>query len=236
MRHLVLLLPFVITMTITGCGLGFNTTPGGATAVKSRQAASSLEVPPDLMETTSEEITAAYSAEWEAKRRVAAAVRNLSEVLVTSSPDLEDMHAFAEELERTAARFADTPRLYGRLEWIRTGDKYRVDEQGFFWYQGRSDDMLKVGGIWVSPFEVEAAVLEHEAVQEVAVVGCEDDDGLVKPKAFVVLKPASEAPDEAELKRFVKEQIAVYKYPRWIEFVDELPKTATGKIQRYRLR
>jgi benzoate-CoA ligase len=121
-------------------------------------------------------------------------------------------------------------------EWIRTGDKYRVDEQGYFWYQGRSDDMLKVGGIWVSPFEVEAAVLEHEAVQEVAVVGCEDDDGLVKPKAFVVLRPAAEAPDEAELKRFVKEQIALYKYPRWIEFVDELPKTATGKIQRYRLR
>ena len=123
-------------------------------------------------------------------------------------------------------------------EWIRTGDKYRVDEDSYYWYQGRSDDMLKVSGIWVSPFEVEAALMEHAAVQEAAVVGHEDTDGLVKPRAFVVVAGEAVPGEElaTTLQRFVKEQIAPYKYPRWIEFVDELPKTATGKIQRYRLR
>ncbi len=123
--------------------------------------------------------------------------------------------------------------------WIRTGDKYARDEDGYFWYQGRSDDMLKVGGIWVSPVEVENALVQHPAVLECAVVGVTDDDDLVKPKAYVVLEDASRAEcDElaVELRSFVKERIAVYKYPRWIEFVLELPKTATGKIQRYKLR
>jgi benzoate-CoA ligase family protein len=123
-------------------------------------------------------------------------------------------------------------------EWIHTGDQYRVDEEGYFWYAGRSDDMLKVSGIWVSPVEVESAIIEHSAVLECAVVAHEDDEGLVKPRAFVVLKDASAASDDLEraIQRFVKERIAPYKYPRWIDFVDELPKTATGKIQRFKLR
>ncbi len=123
-------------------------------------------------------------------------------------------------------------------EWIRTGDKYVVDADGYFWYQGRSDDMLKVGGIWVSPVEVEAALIAHPAVLESGVVGKMDADELMKPKAFVVLKenfaPSPEL--ENELRAFVKEKIAHYKYPRWIEFVNALPKTATGKIQRFKLR
>ena len=122
--------------------------------------------------------------------------------------------------------------------WIQTGDKYYQDADGFYWYCGRSDDMLKVGGIWVSPVEVEATLIKHPAVLEAAVVGKEDDDKLVKPRAFVVLKePATATPGLAdELKAFVKDKIAPYKYPRWIEFVADLPKTATGKIQRFKLR
>jgi benzoate-CoA ligase family protein len=122
--------------------------------------------------------------------------------------------------------------------WIQTGDKYWQDEDGYFWYAGRSDDMLKVGGIWVSPVEVEATLVKHPAVLEAAVVGREDEEGLIKPQAFVVLKdPAQASPALAEaLKVFVKDHIAPYKYPRWIEFVPELPKTATGKIQRFKLR
>ena len=122
--------------------------------------------------------------------------------------------------------------------WIQTGDKYYQDPDGYFWYAGRADDMLKVGGIWVSPVEVENTLIRHPAVLEAAVVGREDTDRLVKPQAFVVLKePAAAAPALAdELKAFVKDKIAHYKYPRWIEFVAELPKTATGKIQRFKLR
>ena len=126
--------------------------------------------------------------------------------------------------------------LYGH--WIQTGDKYYQDGDGYFWYAGRADDMLKVGGIWVSPVEVENTLVRHPAVLEAAVVGHEDTDRLVKPKAFVVLKdPADTGSGLAEeLKAFVKDKIAPYKYPRWIEFVPELPKTATGKIQRFKLR
>ena len=122
--------------------------------------------------------------------------------------------------------------------WIHTGDKYHQDEDGYFWYAGRADDMLKVGGIWVSPIEVEATLIRHPAVLEAAVVGKADTDRLVKPKAFVVLKePAAGGAGLAdELKSFVKDKIAPYKYPRWIDFVAELPKTATGKIQRFKLR
>jgi benzoate-CoA ligase family protein len=122
--------------------------------------------------------------------------------------------------------------------WIHTGDKYYEDEDGFYWYCGRGDDMLKVGGIWVSPVEVENTLVGHPAVLEAAVVGHEDEERLVKPKAFVVLKAGhAPGPDlEADIKRFVKDRIAPYKYPRWIEFVGELPKTATGKIQRFKLR
>ena len=123
-------------------------------------------------------------------------------------------------------------------EWLLTGDKYTQDEDGFFWYCGRSDDMLKVGGRWVSPVEVEATLIAHPAVLESAVVGHEAEDGLVKAKAFVVLKDPAEASAAlaAELQSFVKAKIAPYKAPRWVEFVDGLPKTATGKIQRFRLR
>lgn len=122
-------------------------------------------------------------------------------------------------------------------EWIRTGDKYHVDADGFYWYDGRSDDMLKVGGIWVSPTEVEATIMAHERVLECAVVGVADSEGLIKPKAFVVLKDGAASDGLAEdIQTFVKGKIAPYKYPRSVEFVDELPKTATGKIQRFKLR
>ena len=119
--------------------------------------------------------------------------------------------------------------------WTRSGDKYVRDADGYYTYSGRSDDMLKVSGIWVSPFEVEATLMQHPAVLECAVIGTEDAEGLTKTKAFVVVK-AGQAVSDAELKAFVKEKLAAYKYPRAIEFVDELPKTATGKIQRFRLR
>jgi benzoate-CoA ligase len=122
--------------------------------------------------------------------------------------------------------------------WIQTGDKYYEDQEGFFWYCGRTDDMLKVGGIWVSPIEVENTLVAHEAVLEAAVVGQEDEDHLVKPKAYVVLKdPAAASSDlAAELIDFVRGRIAPFKRPRWVEFLPALPKTATGKVQRYRLR
>ncbi|PYQ46711.1 MAG: benzoate-CoA ligase family protein, partial [Acidobacteria bacterium] len=112
------------------------------------------------------------------------------------------------------------------------------DEDGYFWYCGRSDDMLKVSGAWVSPIEVEAALVSHPAVLQAAVVGDKDGDALVKPRAFVVLKDAGLASDALaeELKAFVKGRLAPYKYPRWIEFRSELPMTATGKIQRFKLR
>src|SRR2546425_12815040 len=121
--------------------------------------------------------------------------------------------------------------------WIQTGDKYYQDEDGYYWYCGRSDDMLKVGGIWVSPVEVEATLVRHPAVLEAAVVGREDSDRLVKPQAFVVLKDAASGSAALgdELKAFVKDKIAPYKYPRWIEFLTDLPKTASGKIQRFKL-
>ena len=123
-------------------------------------------------------------------------------------------------------------------EWLNTGDKFSRDDEGYYWFAGRSDDMLKVGGIWVSPIEVENAIVEHQAVLETAVIGALDEDDLVKPKAYIMLRQGvTPSPElEAELKDFVKNKIAHYKYPRWIEFVDDLPKTATGKIQRFKLR
>ena len=129
-----------------------------------------------------------------------------------------------------------------RGEWTYTGDSYTRDADGYFRFQGRRDEMLKVSGVWVSPFEVEEALIAHPAVLEAAVVGKEDRDGLTKPRAFVVLNALGPemAPDPAalaeELKEHVKQRIGVWKYPRWIDFVDGLPKTATGKIQRFRLR
>jgi benzoate-CoA ligase family protein len=125
-----------------------------------------------------------------------------------------------------------------RGEWLFTGDKYYVDEDGYYWHAGRADDMLKVGGIWVSPLEVESALISHEAVFECAVVGETDTADLVKPKGFVVLNESYAASDELAnaLIMHCKERMASYKRPRWIEFVDDLPKTATGKLQRVKLR
>jgi benzoate-CoA ligase family protein len=122
--------------------------------------------------------------------------------------------------------------------WLRTGDKYSLDSDGYFWYSGRSDDMLKVGGQWVSPVEVENALLTHPDVQECGVVGHQDRDELVKPMAFVVLRSGIDPTPAraAELQQFVREHLADYKRPRWLNFVPELPKTATGKIQRFKLR
>ncbi|RTL58149.1 MAG: benzoate-CoA ligase family protein [Rhodocyclaceae bacterium] len=123
-------------------------------------------------------------------------------------------------------------------EWTRSGDKYTVTADGYYIYSGRNDDMLKVSGIYVSPIEVESVLITHESVLEAAVVGQEDVDKLIKPKAYVVLKPGIEAtPELADaLKAHVKAHLAPYKYPRWFDFVAELPKTATGKIQRFKLR
>ena len=121
--------------------------------------------------------------------------------------------------------------------WTRTGDKYYRDSEGFYHYCGRTDDMFKVSGIWVSPFEVESALVSHEAVLEAAVVAKADDDDLLKPKAFVVLNQGFSGGDLFEaLKEHVKTEVGIWKYPRWIDFVDDLPKTATGKIQRFKLR
>ena len=119
--------------------------------------------------------------------------------------------------------------------WTKSGDKYVRNSDGTYTYSGRTDDMLKVSGMYVSPFEVEASLVKHPAVLEAAVIGKEDADGLTKTKAFVVLNEGGEATEE-ELKAFVKDMLAPFKYPRFIEFVTELPKTATGKIQRFRLR
>jgi benzoate-CoA ligase len=119
--------------------------------------------------------------------------------------------------------------------WTKSGDKYVRNADGTYTYSGRSDDMLKVSGIYVSPFEVEATLVQHPAVLEAAVIGVNDENGLTKTKAYVVLKSGQQA-SETELQAFVKDKLAPYKYPRQIEFIAELPKTATGKIQRFRLR
>jgi benzoate-CoA ligase family protein len=132
--------------------------------------------------------------------------------------------------ERTADAITDG--------WIRTGDSYIRDAEGWYVCCGRSDDMLKVGGIWVSPVEIEARLVAHDAVLEAAIVGRADDDELIKPEAFVILKDGA-APSDAlaeELKTHCQAGLARYKYPRWVNFVEDLPKTATGKIQRFRLR
>ena len=133
--------------------------------------------------------------------------------------------------ERTAQAMVDG--------WLDTGDTYVQDQEGYFHYCGRNDDMLKVGGIWCSPFEIEAKLIEHHEVLEVAVVGRADDAGLIKPEAHIVLhNPAAvdEASLAADLLKHCKQSLAPYKYPRWFQFVAELPKTATGKIQRFKLR
>ena len=122
-------------------------------------------------------------------------------------------------------------------EWTRTGDKYELTEDGRYIYCGRTDDMFKVSGIWVSPFEVEQALASHPAILEAAVVSARDDQGLEKPMAYAVLKSGQDNDAlQSELKEYVKEKVGKWKYPRWIKIVPDLPKTATGKIQRYKLR
>ena len=123
-------------------------------------------------------------------------------------------------------------------EWTHTGDKFFRDRDGYYYYCGRTDDMFKVNGMWVSPFEVEAALASHEAVMDAAVIGKEDADGLIKPKAFIVLRNGYK-PDERlleALKLHVKERAGLWKYPRWIDIRADLPRTATGKLQRFKLR
>jgi benzoate-CoA ligase len=120
-------------------------------------------------------------------------------------------------------------------EWLRTGDRYIRDDQGFLWYQGRTNDVFKVNGQWVSPLEIESCLLTHPGVLECAVVAARDDSGLEKPKAYVVRRSGAHV-ERAELQALVREHLQPYKYPRWVEFVDELPKTASGKVQRFVLR
>jgi len=140
------------------------------------------------------------------------------------------MAGYWNQPEKTKATLLD--------DWIETGDKYYQDSDGYYWYCGRSDDMLKVKGAWVSPAEVESALIQHPAVLQAAVVGHKDAEGLVKAKAFVVLKDPTLASDalSAELMTFAREKLAPYKCPRWVEFRTDLPMTATGKIQRFKLR
>jgi 4-hydroxybenzoate-CoA ligase len=123
-------------------------------------------------------------------------------------------------------------------EWTHTGDKYFRDAEGYFHYCGRTDDMFKVSGMWVSPFEVESALVSHEAVLEAAVIGKQDADGLIKPKAFIVLRNgfAADAALLETLRVHVKSSAGPWKYPRWIDIRPDLPRTSTGKLQRFKLR
>ncbi len=123
-------------------------------------------------------------------------------------------------------------------EWIRIGNKYIIDQDGYFWYQGCSDDMLKAGWIWASPVRIEATLMLHPSVFEDAVIGLMDKDESIKPRAHVILKQGSAGTPELDVqhKAFAKVKVAAYKYPRWIELANELPKTVTDKIQRFRLR
>ena len=153
-------------------------------------------------------------------------VDEIGELLVSGDSSAD---GYWNQREKSRATFAG--------EWTHTGDKYTRDAEGYYHYCGRTDDMFKVSGRWVSPFEVEQALVSHPAVLEAAVVAKQDDDGLVKPKAFVVLSGGPADDDLFEtLKEHVKSSVGPWKYPRWIEFVGDLPKTATGKIQRFKLR
>ncbi len=144
--------------------------------------------------------------------------------------------------QSVAARYWNQPKRTAATmlgnDWLNTGDTYQQDEDGYFVYCGRSDDMIKVGGIWCSPIEIESRLIDHPLVLEAGVVGREDDDGLVKPEAHIVLKDPNSLPPglKDDLLEHCKAGLARYKYPRWFHFVEDLPKTATGKIQRFRLR
>jgi len=123
-------------------------------------------------------------------------------------------------------------------EWLNTGDMYFVDEEGYYVNAGRGDDMLKVGGMWCSPIDIESCLIRHPEVLEAAVIGRSDDDGLVKPAAYIVAKNPDVDRDamSKDLQTFCKSELAGYKYPRWFYFIDDLPKTVTGKVQRFKLR
>ena len=123
-------------------------------------------------------------------------------------------------------------------DWCTTGDQFHIDAEGYYWYHGRTDDMLKVGGVFVAPSEIENCLLQHEAIVECAVVGHDEGDGLVKPKAFVVVRDGHQRSEELadNIKEFVKAKLALYKYPRWVEFVDSLPKNDRGKVDRKLLK
>lgn len=149
----------------------------------------------------------------------------LGELLVRGNSSASD---YWNKPEKTQATFEG--------DWTRTGDKYELTESGRYIYCGRTDDMFKVSGIWVSPFEVEQALIAHPAILEAAVVSHDDDNGLKKPKAYVVLSQGHTSSELDGLTDFVKNKIGKWKYPRWVEVVDDLPKTATGKIQRFKLR
>jgi len=153
------------------------------------------------------------------------AVGELGELLVKGKSSATD---YWNQADKSASTFEG--------EWTRTGDKYELSDSGRYIYCGRTDDMFKVSGIWVSPFEVEQALISHPAILEAAVVPKRDEQGLEKPKAFVVLSQGHDKSALDELNDFVKDKIGKWKYPRWIELVDDLPKTATGKIQRFKLR
>ncbi len=152
--------------------------------------------------------------------------------------EIGTLHVKGDSAAQQYWRKREKTRLTMQGEWVNTGDKYYMDEDGYYWCAGRADDMLKVGGIWVSPVEVENCLMQHPAVFEAAVTGKADDKGLVKPKAFVVLREGYEPKEELqqELKQWVLDRLAKFKYPRWVEFVSELPKSSTGKIQRFKLR
>ncbi len=136
------------------------------------------------------------------------------------------------------ARRPDLTRRAFQGDWFLSGDQFRQDADGYYWFLGRADDLLKVAGAWVSPAEVEAVLMEHPTVLECAIVGAKDDLGTTRPKAFVVLRPGTSATEvlPGEIIAFAKERLAPYKVPRWVEFVPELPKTNTGKTQRFKLR
>ncbi|MCI0548704.1 MAG: benzoate-CoA ligase family protein, partial [Candidatus Rokubacteria bacterium] len=136
------------------------------------------------------------------------------------------------------ARRPDLTRRAFRGEWFLTGDQFRQDAEGYYWFLGRTDDMLRVAGAWVAPAEVEGVLMEHPAVLECAVVGARDADGTTRPRACVVPRPGAAGDDalRAALIAFARERLAAYKVPRWVEFIPELPKTVTGKTQRFRLR
>ncbi len=181
--------------------------------------------PDDLVYGTSGKAVPGYEIRLVDEHNTEVGVGEIGELLVRGKSSAVDYWKKPEKTEQT---FQDG--------WTRTGDKYEQTSDGRLIYCGRTDDMFKVSGIWVSPFEVEQALSSHSAVLEAAVVSHRDDEGLEKPKAYIVLKAGQSIEDLDDLKEFVKDKIGKWKYPRWVDVVDDLPKTATGKIQRFKLR